>query len=131
MLSRIFTKSDIENTFNHFTNTGAISSEQKNTLLQNVKDIVNHPDLSLYYSSEVTIYNEKEIITSNGKIIIPDRLVVFEDQTSVIIDYKTGVFNDKHKLQLMNYAKVIEEMGYKVTKKLLVYTNSNLQVKEC
>ena len=131
LLSRIFTKSDIENTFNHFTNTGAISSEQKNTLLQSVKDIVNHPDLSLYYTSEVTIYNEKEIITSNGKIIIPDRLVVFEDQTSVIIDYKTGVFNDKHKLQLMNYAKVIEEMGYKVTKKLLVYTNSNLQVKEC
>ena len=99
--------------------------------MQTVGDIVSHPDLSLYYSSDVTIFNEKEIITSGGKIIIPDRLVVFEDQTSVIIDYKTGVFNDKHKLQLMNYAEIIEEMGYKVMKKLLVYTNPTLQIKEC
>jgi ATP-dependent exoDNAse (exonuclease V) beta subunit len=131
LLSRIFTESDIEATFNHFMNIGVVSSKQKNALLQTVGDIVSHPDLSLYYSSDVTIFNEKEIITSGGKIIIPDRLVVFEDQTAVIIDYKTGVFNDKHKLQLMNYAEIIEEMGYKVMKKLLVYTNPTLQIKGC
>ena len=90
LLSRIFTKSDIETTFNRFMYTGAVSSKQKETLLQTVEDIVNHPDLSPYYSSDVTVFNEKEIITSSGKIIIPDRFVVFEDQTSVILDYKTG-----------------------------------------
>jgi ATP-dependent exoDNAse (exonuclease V) beta subunit len=131
LLSRIFTKSDIETTFNRFMYTGAVSSKQKETLLQTVEDIVNHPDLSPYYSSDVTVFNEKEIITSSGKIIIPDRFVVFEDQTSVILDYKTGVYDDKHKLQLINYAEVIEDMGFKVKKKLLVYTNSTLQVKEC
>ena len=59
------------------------------------------------------------------------RFVVFEDQTSVILDYKTGVYDEKHKLQLINYAEAIEDMGFKVIKKLLVYTNSTLQVKEC
>ena len=96
-----------------------------------VEDIVSHPMLSIYYSSEVTVFNEREIMTESGKIIIPDRLAVFQDQTAVIIDYKTGDFYDKHKLQLLNYAAIIEEMGYKVSKKLLVYTEASLQIHEC
>ena len=78
LLSRIFTKSDIETTFNRFMYTGAVSSKQKETLLQTVEDIVNHPDLSPYYSSDVTVFNEKEIITSSGKIIIPVSINFFE-----------------------------------------------------
>ena len=131
LLSKIYTNSDIEITFSHFINTGAISKTQAEALLQTVEDIVNHPMLSVYYGLGVTVFNEQEIMTATGKIIIPDRLVVFEDQTAVIIDYKTGGFYEKHKRQLLNYAEIIEEMGYKVIKKLLVYTEVALQVKEC
>ena len=87
--------------------------------------------LSSYYSSEVTVFNEREIMNCSGKIIIPDRLIVYEDLTAIIIDYKTGDFYDKHELQIKNYAQTIEEMGYNVIKKILVYTGANLQVKEC
>ena len=131
LLSRVYTKSDIEITINHFVSTGVISSSQVEVLLQTVEDIVNHPLLSVYYSSEVTVFNEREIITACGKIIIPDRLVVFDDQTAAIIDYKTGGFDDKHKLQLLNYSEIIEEMGYKVIKKLLICTDVALKIKEC
>ncbi len=131
LLSKIYTKSDIEITFNHFINMGVISKEQGKSLLQTVKDIVNHPLLITYYGSEVTVFNEREIMTKSGQIIIPDRLVIFKDKTAVIIDYKTGDFYDKHKLQLLNYAAIIEEMGYKVSKKLLVYTEVSLQIHEC
>jgi ATP-dependent exoDNAse (exonuclease V) beta subunit len=128
LLSKVYTKSDIEITFNHFINTGVISKEQGKALRQTVEDIVSHPKLSIYYSSEVTVFNEREIMTESGKIIIPDRLVVFKDQTAVIIDYKTGDFYNKHKLQLIDYAEIIEQMGYKVSKKLLVYTEISLQI---
>ncbi len=131
LLSKIYTTSDIEITFNHFINTGVISKEQGKPLLQTAKDIVSHPLLSTYYGSEVTVFNEREIMTKSGKIIIPDRLVILKDKTAVIIDYKTGDFYDKHKLQLLNYAAIIEEMGYKVSKKLLVYTEASLQIHEC
>jgi RecB family exonuclease len=56
-------------------------------------------------------------------------LVVFKDSTAVIIDYKTGDSYDKYEAQLENYSKIIEEMGYKVTKKIIVYINASLQVK--
>ena len=70
-------------------------------------------------------------MTSTGKIIIPDRLVIFKDLTAVVIDYKTGDIYDKHEAQLANYSQIIEEMGYKVVKKILVYINGGLKVKVC
>jgi hypothetical protein len=131
LLSRIYTKCDIEPTFNHFIKSGAISIVQEEELRETVEAILNHPTLSSYYSSEVTVFNEREIMNCSGKIIIPDRLIVYEDLTAIIIDYKTGDFHDKHELQIKNYAQIIEEMGYNVIKKILVYTGAHLQVKEC
>jgi CRISPR/Cas system-associated exonuclease Cas4 (RecB family) len=79
----------------------------------------------------VVVYNEREIMTSSGKTIIPDRLVVFKNLTAVVIDYKTGEHYDKYEAQLEKYATIIEEMGYNVVKKILVYINDGLQVIEC
>ena len=43
--------------------------------------------------------------------------------------YKDGNEITINETQLENYSKIIEEMGYKVTKKILVYINSNLRIK--
>ena len=131
LMSKIYTKDDIKSTLNDFFNAGVISSVQSDALLSTLNAIVDHPLLALYFSSGLDVYNEREIMTSTGKIIIPDRLVVFKDSTAVIIDYKTGDSYDKHEAQLENYSKIIEKMGFKVTKKILVYINASLQVKEC
>ena len=45
-----------------------------------------------------------------------------------ILDYKTGEHLHKNKLQLENYQKVIEFMGYKVVKKALVYIGEEVKV---
>ena len=129
LMSKIYTRVDVEITLNNFFNAGIISSVQSTALLSNLNAIVDHPLLASYFSSEVEVYNEREIMNSFGKIIIPDRLVVYKDSTAVIIDYKTGDPYDKHEVQLTNYSEVVEEMGYKVSKKILVYINASLQVK--
>ena len=130
LLSRIYTRSDIEITFSHFVQAGVISAAQAEELMQTIKELVSHPNLSAYYSSGLTVFNEREIISAEGRIIIPDRLIVFKDKTAVIIDYKTGGFYEKHKLQLLNYAEIIEEMGYKVCKKILIYIDNGLKTVE-
>jgi len=68
-------------------------------------------------------------MTASGTIIIPDRLVLFKDLTAVIIDYKTGDHYDKYETQLETYSDIVQEMGYKVSKKILVYVNSNIEIK--
>ena len=52
-----------------------------------------------------------------------------ENNTAVIIDYKTGVFNEQNERQVKEYKKALEDIGYTVTKTILVYTNESLTIK--
>ena len=45
-----------------------------------------------------------------------------------LLDYKTGSHQTKYQLQLENYQKAIEKMGFKVTKKALVYIGDTLEI---
>ena len=74
--------------------------------------------------------NERDIISKHGKLYRPDRIVVNAIGETVIIDYKTGLQNSKHKEQLFDYQSVLEEMNFTVIKKILVYSNDDIVIKE-
>ena len=70
---------------------------------EKILQIVNHPDLKRYYDGDLVYFNEREIISKKGFVLVPDRLVFLNDSEVVIIDYKTGKENDSHKIQLNKY----------------------------
>jgi len=109
---------------------GLIDEPQKILLKASIKEIIKHPKLKQYYSDDVLIYNERDIISSNGTIIRPDRLTIDANNQATIIDYKTGVYDKKHMQQLITYADVIETMDIKVNKKILVYINNEIKIEE-
>jgi len=63
---------------------------------------------------------EKEILTSEGNVYRPDRIVI-NNNSANIIDFKTGQQSDEDKMQINNYADILIQMGYKINKKYLVY----------
>ncbi|MCL2290985.1 MAG: UvrD-helicase domain-containing protein [Bacteroidetes bacterium] len=73
--------------------------------------ILNDKSLSPYFVSEVKVLNETSILFPNGNLLRPDRVVFLEDRTAVI-DYKTGEPNASHKEQLEQYCEAIRAMGY-------------------
>ena len=48
----------------------------------------------------------------------------------MLIDYKTGKHQKIHTQQLLEYQDIIEEMNLKIIKKILVYINDEIDVKE-
>lgn len=76
------------------------------------------------------IYNERDIITSQGEILRPDRVVLNELNEAIIVDYKTGVQNNKHIKQIEMYSDALKDMSYRVNKRILIYTNDPLEIKE-
>ena len=51
---------------------------------------------------------------------------------AIIIDYKTGDFNNYHIKQLNDYQNALKKMGYSVVKKILVYIKENsIEVQKC
>ena len=129
LLARVYLPSDIQMTINTSLEEGLISPEQSQPLFKILESIVFHPQLKLYFSPGVEVYNERAIITGSGQIIIPDRLVVNASGKAVIIDYKTGQYLEKHQQQLQTYASVVKQLGYIVEKKILVYIHPELTIK--
>ena len=47
----------------------------------------------------------------------------------VIVDYKTGLHNPKYQHQLQDYQDILEEMGFKVSQKILLFINKDVTIK--
>ena len=105
----------------NFGNT--INKETKNQILSISKKIITSPSIKKHFSSELRVLCEKEIFSNDGGIFKPDRIVFDKNQVATIIDYKTGQKSRKDVLQIENYKKLLQKMGFKVRETVLVYVN--------
>ncbi|SFS41801.1 UvrD-helicase domain-containing protein [Lutibacter maritimus] len=129
ILSKIKTKNDVNDVLNSYTFEGVITTDEKTSIVQIINQIVNHEYLKGYFNQNNEVFLEQEIITKDKKIIIPDRIVIINNKAT-IIDYKTGKADPKYYNQINNYAQVLEQLNFKIDKKLLVYINEEIIVEE-
>ncbi|MEO0901700.1 MAG: 3'-5' exonuclease, partial [Bacteroidota bacterium] len=92
-----------------------------------VEETVNHPLLSPYFSIPYTIYNEQEILTSDGQKLRPDKLAILESEAT-ILDFKTGKPMDKHKVQITKYSEALKPMGFSIKNTIIVYIGEEIQL---
>ncbi len=128
ILAFIKTKNDINVAIIKAIENGLIISSEKEEVLKTISEIVNHKELTDYFSEENKVMNEQTIIQKNGTIVKPDRISISKDKKVYLLDYKTGEYLPKHKTQLENYQNTIEEMGYKVAKKSLIYIGKKIEI---
>ncbi len=130
MMSEIVTSDDVEEVLKKYIQKGDLDVKYEKDIKEMMNSIVGHEQLKPYFSNQYEIYNEREIISEDGQIYIPDRLAIDNNNTAVIIDYKTGIPNSKHRHQLNAYTEVLESIGYQVEKKILVYLNNTIALEE-
>ena len=128
IMEEINSKKEISIVLNRFYQSGLIGLREMKYLEEKILHIINHPDVKRYYDGDLVYFNEREIISKKGFVLVPDRLVFLNDSEVVIIDYKTGKENDSHKIQLNKYKSILEEMNFKVTEKILIYVNENIKI---
>lgn len=130
IMSHIKTKNDIDNVINDFIRTSTINNNQAEILKDVVLQIVSHNLLKDYFTTNHTVFNERDIISKDGVILRPDKVIINLKNEATIIDYKTGTTDKKHIQQLQLYQDVLEDMAIKVKKKILVYINESVKVME-
>jgi ATP-dependent exoDNAse (exonuclease V) beta subunit len=128
ILSFVKTKSDVDLAITKALESGLITVNQKHAVHKSIQEIVNHFELSICFEEGNEVLNEQTIIQKEGKTIKPDRMVLAKNKEVYLLDYKTGTHNPKYQLQLENYQKAIELMGYKVVKKALIYIGEQINV---
>lgn len=121
-------ESDIDLAIVKALENGLITFDQKDIVLNTIQEIVNHPEISVCFERDNRVLNEETIIQKEGKVLKPDRVVITPKGEAYLLDYKTGSASPKYKKQLEEYQFAIEDMGFKVLKKALVYIGTDIDV---
>ncbi len=130
LMALIKTEKDIPFALDSFLSSGKISKEQVAVLERIVLEITHHQKLVSYFNEVNKIYNEQNIISSNGEFYRPDRIVILPNGKATVIDYKSGKESPRHESQILTYKQLLEQMQITVEKMVLVYINDEIYVKE-
>ncbi len=128
MLADVSSIADVDVVLDAYESDGSIQSFTIQMFRKILCAIVTHPELLSCYEPGLRSFNEREILTDVGNVIIPDRLVFYPQNKVAIIDYKTGLEEKKHHSQVLHYANVLTSLGYDVVKKFLVYLGDDIIV---
>ena len=128
VLSFVHTKSDVDLALQKALENGLISGTQKEVVEKTIYDIINHPDLKLFFDENNSVFNEQTIIQKQGALVKPDRMVLKNKDEMFLLDYKTGKYLPKHQQQLQQYQDAIEQMGFRVMKKSLIYIGNEIEI---
>ncbi|HLG04317.1 MAG TPA: UvrD-helicase domain-containing protein [Bacteroidia bacterium] len=104
---------------------GLATPEQIGEFRMRAEKMMQLPELALCFAAGAKIRRESEILLPEGTVLRPDRVVELDGKT-IIVDYKTGAQDQKHKHQLNRYAEALREMGYQSVERKLVYTEEML-----
>jgi len=130
ILAKVITKNDLDKVVKQYMQLGVISPQESMSIKKIIFKVINNQKLTHFFSDDVTVFNEREIVDIDNQIIIPDRLVFNAKNEAIIIDYKTGKSSKNHHQQLLKYEQVLKTMNFKVVKKLLVYINNEIDIVE-
>jgi len=126
LMAQVETRADLEPALQRLVRHGMLDPGGLNTLRHVALSIMDDTIVGPYYQDGLRVLNETEIITAEGRILRPDR-IVFQDLTdATLIDYKAGKPDPRYAQQLEEYARAIENMGFRVKNKIIVYINEGV-----
>ena len=106
---------------------GLISSAQQVDLSVLMAGILANPEMSVFFDPGYTVMNEPEILTPEGFLYRPDRVLIKQDHV-IIIDFKTGKQRKEHYDQVLLYSRLLKEMNYRVDGVFLLYLDRQPEV---
>lgn len=128
IMSKIYHFQDLNIAMDFAIQSGLIDKAHEPIFFEIILKILQHPDLNGFFDEKHKSWNEQTILQNNGKTLKPDRMVQIGSDEMWILDYKTGKPTSSHQNQIHNYGLVLTEMGYRITKKVLVYLSDQIEV---
>ena len=123
VFEHIRTEKDISQAIDKMIFKGKISPGDKEKIKQNIEETLKDEQIKSWFSNELEIRTEAEIILTNGKTARPDR-VISNNEKTIIIDYKFGEQEEtKHHKQVKSYMNILKKMEKKDVEGYLWYVD--------
>lgn len=122
-MAQIYSEADAEKVLMELEERSIIPNEEFQILKRTIGQIIQHSDLKKFFDGTDKVFNERNIITKDGLVLRPDRININSENVSTLIDYKTGSPKIYHNDQLNDYGLALQDMGFMVSEKMLIYSN--------
>ncbi len=110
IFANIIDINDIDYVMERMQIAGKIDEQDIQLLKTKIQDIFQEEIIKEWFSDKWSVVTEKEILTADGEIKIPDRILFGKDKI-VVIDFKFGETNEKYTAQVHEYMKIIAELS--------------------
>jgi len=121
-LAHVQTRADIPAAAQKIYLQGAVDEAGRAQLVRQMETVTQHLGAFDWYGENWQVKNEADIISSDGQLLRPDR-VMLQGQHALVVDYKTGAPSGSHVKQLKRYIQTLQEMGYRPVQGYIYYLN--------
>lgn len=123
LLSRIFLKDQSEEVIREGIRSGMIRKDQEKKIREMLKKLWENEQVVDWFSGKWEVRTEVPVLPKSGQLSRMDRVMIRNDQ-AIVVDYKTGWFRDEHKNQVLDYRRILRQMGYSKVEGYLLYLGS-------
>ena len=124
---------DIPKVMNQLRQEGVLKDKTFADEMERIVDqLMSNPQARNWFDPSWKVLNESSIITVKDGIALskrPDR-VIYNDNETIVIDYKTGQKSDEHLWQVRKYIRLLKEMDMQNVHGYIWYLKDNEIVKE-
>lgn len=125
ILSNVYCEEDLPGSVKASLMKGEIQESEYNSMLARLSELLATVRERHWFDSSLRVYNELEIIEPGGAISRPDRVLVGENEATVI-DFKFGSKRtNAHITQVNKYMDLIKRMGTSNVRGYLWYLDEN------
>lgn len=124
ILATVRTESDMEDAIKDYLRKGIIVKEEYIEIKEKIMNALNTAGVREWFSEDVRVRNEKDILAPDGKLRRPDR-IIFKKDKLIIVDFKFGNEQAGHKSQVSGYKKILGDMGYENIEAYLWYIDQS------
>lgn len=111
ILSEIRTAEDLEKQLARYEAQGVLDKKQSLAVAKQIGNLFEHPGAGKWFGDHEHILVEQAIVIPQGKVVRPDRVMI-NGQHAVVADFKTGMYQQKHEAQILQYGSLLQQMGY-------------------
>jgi ATP-dependent helicase/nuclease subunit A len=120
VLEIVESKKDLPASIKKAIASGLCTAEEALAIEERITKLFNIKEVSDWFSGEWDVLNEAAILIPQKGERRPDR-VMLKKGKAVVVDYKTGLQEKKHKNQVASYITLLVEMGYTQVNGYLLY----------
>ena len=115
ILSQLRTADDLPKILQQQVMNGKLTADQLPPVQDTIEQLLANEQARTWFSENYRVLNETEIITPQGQLYRPDR-VMMNGHDVVVVDYKFGTQHEpRYNQQVQRYAELIRSMGFAVS----------------